>query len=140
VHRADIASTQECALRCLPGLASGAGISTSGASTRVEARGDFLLALPESITIAEIFVIHPLSINTLPVAASTAGAAAARRGQQKQATYAQVELNGFPFVPFSVESDGCLGQPAMTLLHALGDEAAGSIGHAALQALCASIA
>jgi hypothetical protein len=30
----------------------------------------------------------------------------------------------FPFVPFSVESYGRLGQPAMKLLHALGDEAA----------------
>jgi hypothetical protein len=54
VHRAGIASTQEPALRRLPGLARGAGISASGASTRVEARGDILLALPGGITIADI--------------------------------------------------------------------------------------
>jgi hypothetical protein len=33
------------------------------------------------------------------------------------------EPNGFPFVPFSVESYRRLGQPVMILLHALGDEA-----------------
>jgi hypothetical protein len=124
VHRAGIAFTQEPTLSRLPGLARGAGISASGASIRVGARGDILLALPGGITIADISVIHPLSINTLPAAATTAGAAEARRDQQKRATYARVEPNGFPFVPFSVESYGRLGQPAMKLLHALGEEAA----------------
>jgi hypothetical protein len=54
-----------------------------------------------------------------------------------------VEPNGYPFVPFSVESYGRLGQPAMKLLHSLGDEAAGPVGsrgHPLLQALCASLA
>jgi hypothetical protein len=36
-----------------------------------------------------------------------------------------VEPHGYGFVPFSVETYGRLGQPAMTLLHLLGDEAAG---------------
>jgi hypothetical protein len=125
VHRAGIASTQEPALRRLPGLAGGAGTS---ASTRVEARGDILLALPGGITIADISITHPLAIKTLAAAATTAGAAAARRDQQKRATYSRVEPNGFPFVPFSVESYGRIGQPAMKLLHALGDEAAGPGG------------
>jgi hypothetical protein len=39
VHRAGIASTQEPALRRVAGLAGGAGTSTLGASTQVEARG-----------------------------------------------------------------------------------------------------
>jgi hypothetical protein len=39
-----------------------------------------------------------------------------------------VEPNGYPFVPYSVESYGRLGQPGMKLLHALGDEAAGPGG------------
>jgi hypothetical protein len=39
-----------------------------------------------------------------------------------------VEPNGYPFVPFSVESYGRLCQPAMKLLHPLGDEAAGPDG------------
>jgi hypothetical protein len=37
----------------------------------------------------------------------------------------RVEPNGYPFVPFSVESYGRIGMPVMNLLHALGDEAAG---------------
>jgi hypothetical protein len=94
----------------------------------VEARGDNLLVLPRGITIADISLIQPLSINTLSAAAATAGAAASRRDQQKRAAYARVEPNGYPFVPFSVDSYGRLGQPAMKLLHALGDEAAGPGG------------
>jgi hypothetical protein len=39
-------------------------------------------------------------------------------------TYIGVEPNGYTFEPFSVESYGLIGQPAMTLLHQLGDEAA----------------
>jgi hypothetical protein len=46
VHRAGIAFTQELALRRLPGFAGGADTSSLGASTRVQARGDILLALP----------------------------------------------------------------------------------------------
>jgi hypothetical protein len=112
LHRAGIAFTQEPALRRLPGLAGGAGNSASGASTRVEVQGDILLALPGGITNS---LIHPLSIHILPAAATTAGAAAARRDRQKRSTYARGEPNGFPFVPFSVESYGRLGQPAMKL-------------------------
>jgi hypothetical protein len=141
VHRAGTASTQEPALRRLPGLAGGARISASGASTLVEAQGDILPVLPGGITIADISMIHPLSINTLSAAAATAGRAASRRDQQTRAAYARVEPNGYPFVPFSVESYGRLGQPAMKLLHALGDEGpVGSSGHPLLQALCASLA
>jgi hypothetical protein len=115
VHRAGIASTQEPALRSLPGLAGGAGTSATGASTWVEARGDILLALPRGITIVDISITHPVAINTLAAAATTAGAAAARREQQKRATDSRAEPNGFPFVPFSVESYGRMG--------AAGDEA-----------------
>jgi hypothetical protein len=116
VHRAGIASTLEPPLRRLPGLAEGASTSADGASIRVEARGDILLALPQGITIADVSIIHPLSINTLPAAAATAGAAAARRDQQKRAAYSRVELNGYTFVPFLIENYGRLGQPAMALL------------------------
>jgi hypothetical protein len=77
VHRAGIASTQEPDLRRLPGLPGGAGTSALWAPAPVEARGDILLALPGGVTIADISVIHPLSINALPAAAQTASAAAA---------------------------------------------------------------
>jgi hypothetical protein len=53
-----------------------------------------------------MFVSHPLAINALAAAATTAGAAAARRDQQKRAMYSRVKPNGYPFVPFSVESYG----------------------------------
>jgi hypothetical protein len=46
LHRAGIAFTQKPSLRRLSGLGKGAGNSASGASTRVEAQGDILLALP----------------------------------------------------------------------------------------------
>jgi hypothetical protein len=39
-----------------------------------------------------------------------------------------VEPNGYPFVPFFVESYGRIGQSAMKLLHALEDAAAGPGG------------
>jgi hypothetical protein len=39
-----------------------------------------------------------------------------------------VEPNGYAFVPFSAESYGRIGQPAMKLLHQLGDKAAGPAG------------
>jgi hypothetical protein len=39
-----------------------------------------------------------------------------------------VEPNGYASVPFSVEGYGRIGQPAMKLLHALEDEAAGPGG------------
>jgi hypothetical protein len=73
-------------------------------------------------------VVHLLSINTPPQAATTAGAAASARDQRKGHAYAQVEPNGYCFVPFSVESYGRLGLPAMKFLHELGDKAAGPGG------------
>jgi hypothetical protein len=91
---------------------------------RPEARGDNLLALPGDITIADISVVHPLSINALPAAAE---AAAARCDQQKRAAYGRVEPNGYPFVHFSVENKN-VGRPALNLLHELGDEATGPGG------------
>jgi hypothetical protein len=57
-----------------------------------------------------------------------AGAAASHRDQLKRTAYARVEPHGYDFVPFSVETYGCLGQPAMKLLHLFGDEAAGPGG------------
>jgi hypothetical protein len=114
-----IASTLEPPLRQLPGLAAGAGASADGSASRPEARGDILMALPQGIS-----VIHPLSLNIISRAASTAGAAASHRDQRKRTAYARVEPHGYGFIPFSLETYGRLGQPAMKLLHSLGDEAA----------------
>jgi hypothetical protein len=81
--------------------------------------------MPQGIAIADVSVTHPTSLNTLSRAAATTGAAALHRDRQKQTAYARVDPNGYSFVPFSVESYGHLGQPAMKLLHSLGDGAAG---------------
>jgi hypothetical protein len=126
VHRAGIASTLEPTLRQLPGLPAGAGTSAEGSAIRPEAREDILLALPQGISITDISVIHPLSLNIISRAATTAGAS--HRDQLKRTAYARVEPHGYCFIPFSVETYGCLGQPAMKLLHLLGDEAAGPGG------------
>jgi hypothetical protein len=79
------------------------------------------MALPHGIYIADISVIHPLSLIIVSRAATTAG----DTDQLKRTAYARVEPHGHGFVPFSVETYGRLGQPAMKLLHVLGDEAAG---------------
>jgi hypothetical protein len=119
VHWTGITSALEPALRRLPGLAAAAAASADGSPVRVEARNDVLLAMPQGIPIVDISVIHPTSLNTLPRGAAAPGAAASHRDRQKQTAYARVEPNGYSFVPFLVESPGCLGQPAMKLLHLL---------------------
>jgi hypothetical protein len=86
------------------------------------------MALPRGITISDISVIHPLSINILPRATTTAGAAVSHRDQQKRNAYTRVEPNGYGFVPFSVETYGSLCHQAMKLLHDLGEEVAGPGG------------
>jgi hypothetical protein len=68
----------------------------------------------------------PTSLNTL--SGSAAQAAASHRDKQTHTAYARVEATGCSIVPFSVELYGCLGQPAMKLLHLFGDEAAGPGG------------
>jgi hypothetical protein len=76
VHREGIASALKPALRCLPGLADGAGIGGDGFAIRIEALGDIIMALSRGISITDISVIHPLSVRILSRAAGTAGAAA----------------------------------------------------------------
>jgi hypothetical protein len=105
-------------------LARGAGTSalTPAPGSRLE--GDILLALPGGITIADISAIHPLSIHTLPAEATSAGAAAAGRDPHIH----EWSQTAAPLCTFSVESYGRSSQPAMKLLHALGNEAAGPGG------------
>jgi hypothetical protein len=96
VHRVDIASSLEPAFCRLPGLNDGAGTSGDIRSIRVTACRDILLVLPEGIAISDMSVLHVLSLNTLPAAAVTAGAAAACRDQQKRAASARVEPAAIP--------------------------------------------
>jgi hypothetical protein len=62
-------------------------------------------------------------ITVSQAAGTTAGAAASHQDQQKRTAYARVEPHGYGFVPFAVETYGCLGQPTVNLLHLLGDKA-----------------
>jgi hypothetical protein len=117
-----LASSFEPALRWLPGLTVGASASAESSSINVEACSNILLVLPQGIIIADISVMHPLPLNTLAAAAT-----ASWSGKMKTA-YARIEPNRDSFVPFSIERYVRVGKPAMTLLHALGDEAAGSDG------------
>jgi hypothetical protein len=128
VHRAGIASALEPALRRLPGLAKGASTPADGSAIGVQAPGDILLLLSQGISITDVSVIHPVILNALPHASATAGEAAAQRDQQKWTAYARVEPNGYGLLPSSLETYGYVGQPAMKLLHVLGDEAAGPGG------------
>jgi hypothetical protein len=128
VHRAGIASALEPPLRPLPGLADGAGIAADGSPLRPQAGGNILMALPRGITVSDISVIHPLSINILPRVVTTAGAAASLRDRQKRTAYAKVKPKGYGFVPFSVETYDRLSNTAMKLLHDLGEEVAGPGG------------
>jgi hypothetical protein len=60
----------------------------------------------QGISIADVLVIHPTSLDTLSRAVATAGAAASHMDRQKRTAYARVKLNGYSFVPLSVELSG----------------------------------
>jgi hypothetical protein len=125
VHRAGIASALGPPLCRLPGLADGVGVAADGSPLRLEARGDILMALPRGITISDISVIHPLSTNIVPCAASTAGTAASHRDQQRcTQEWSPTATVSLRFVP---ETHGRLGHPAMKPSHNLGEEQASEL-------------
>jgi hypothetical protein len=76
--------------------------------------------------VADIPVIHPSGAASLRAAALTDGAAAARRDTTKRAAYNALEPNGYDLIPFSVESCGRLGKPALALLSCFSEEACSS--------------
>jgi hypothetical protein len=65
-----------------------------GSRLLVWARGDVLL--PQGISMADVSVIHPLSINSLPSAAAHAGEAVVRRDQQKRVAVRECSLMATP--------------------------------------------
>jgi hypothetical protein len=67
-------------------------------------------------------ITHPSGVANR-AAAATDGAAAARRDREKRRTYGQQEPNGYPFIPFSIETYSRLGKPAISFLGQLGLEA-----------------
>jgi hypothetical protein len=58
------ASALEPLLCRLPSLATGSGTATDGSAVRVEAC-NILVVLPQGISIADVSVAHPLSLNAL---------------------------------------------------------------------------
>jgi hypothetical protein len=71
---------------------------------------------------------HPAGAANRAAAAANDGAAVAKRDSEKRRTYIRLEPNGYPFTPFSDETYGRLGKPAIAVLGRLGVEAAGAAG------------
>jgi hypothetical protein len=123
IKLAGMASSREPRIRDLPG---GTGARHA---ERPGARADVILNLePHGITALDISIIHPSADSYSLAAAVTPGAAAARRDAQKTAAYATADPNGYHFIPFTVESYGRLGKPAMQFLKKLAEVAARAPG------------
>ena len=88
------------------------------------------------MAVADVSVVHPSGAACIGAAALHDGAAAAKRDTTKRAAYNALEPNGYDFIPFSVETYGRLGKPALGFLSQLGDEAcaSGTISKAAFVA------
>jgi hypothetical protein len=97
------------------------GASGGTESAGLEARGDILLALESGMSVVDVFITHPSGVANRAAAATTDDAA--RRDREKRRTYGQLEPNGYPFIPFTVETYGRLGKLAISFLRQLGLEA-----------------
>jgi hypothetical protein len=89
-----------------------------------EARGDVLCVLDGEPAVIDVSVTNVLSTTLVAAAASRDGAAAAKRDEEKRKAYADRGDSGYKFTPFSVESLGRVGKPALTLLSKIGRRAA----------------
>jgi hypothetical protein len=119
VHRAG--NTPSAAFLALP---QATAISQTDPPPESRLAATYSLPCPRASSSRKASAIYPTSLDTLSLAAATAGAAS-HRDSQKRTAYAKVEPNGYSLVPFSVVSYGRLGHPAMKLSQLLGDEAAG---------------
>ena len=92
-----------------------------------EARADLLFADSDGQrTMVDVSCINVLSQSCVDAAAARDGAAAAMRDEQKQAKYAARGDSGYNFTPFSVETSGRIGKPALKLITMLSRKAAES--------------
>jgi hypothetical protein len=87
-------------------------------------RGDILLSTLDDLLNVDISIVHPASDTLRGKASKVMGAAAAARDEAKRNDHAKHGTKGYSFVPFSVESYGCLGKEADQLLKDLADGAA----------------
>jgi hypothetical protein len=99
------------------------GASRGTEAAGLDARGGILLALESGTSVVDVSITHPSGLANRRAAATMDGAAAARRDREKRRTYGQLEPNGFPFIPFLVETYSRLGKPAISFLGQLGLEA-----------------
>jgi hypothetical protein len=117
-----------------PGLAAPGGAAggvAPPASTRpapVNARADILVVMPQTNALhVDVSVTHPAADTYVAAAAEAPGAAAATRDRRKEAHYLLRGFDhGFELVPFSLETYGRLGEPAMRFLSTLAATAAAS--------------
>jgi hypothetical protein len=121
IRRAGIASSREPRVDDLPGAAA------TGRAARPRSRLDVLLTLASAgITGVDVSVAHPSAESYVDRAAVETGSAAAQRDREKRLSYESADPHGYKFYPFSVESYGRLGHPAMELINELGEEAVGA--------------
>ena len=89
-----------------------------------DARGDIVCFIDGETVVIDVSVINVLARSHVAAAAARDGAAAAKRDEQKKAAYAARGNSGaYKFIPFSVETLGRLGSPALSLLTKLGGAA-----------------
>jgi hypothetical protein len=74
-------------------------------------------------TVVDVSVSHPPSVALRAASDATDGSAAARRNAEMSCAYNRQAPNGYPRVPFSVETYGRLGKTAIGFLGRLGAEA-----------------
>ena len=89
-----------------------------GRSGTNASRGD-ILVIAKCLAIVDVSVIHPCAASHIKHAKPEPGWAADRWDRDKHASYKQGGYEGYQFVPFSVESYGRLGKPAMAFLNKL---------------------
>jgi hypothetical protein len=84
--------------------------------SRLGGRGDILMALEAGMTVVDVSVTHTPSSTTRTAAAQTKGTAAGKRDEAKCQACNCLEPHGYHFVPFTVDSYGRQGKPALRLL------------------------
>jgi hypothetical protein len=127
MRRAGITATVEPHLSQFGGVPTAAQLARRRARTdngTDDARGDIVCFIEGENVVIDVSVINALAPSHVVAAAAQDGAAAAKRDEQKRAAYADRGDSGYKFIPFSVESLGRLGAPALSLLTKLGRTAA----------------
>jgi protein-tyrosine-phosphatase len=105
---------------------AGAEAPARAQAVPVNARADILVAMAHHHQVhVDVSVVHTTAASFVEAASLEAGAAAKARDRQKRDHYRRRGfVQAFELVPFSVETFGRLGDPAMGFLNTLGTVAA----------------